>query len=122
MCKKILVGYNGTILAQKALKTAIKFASNNQTTQLEFLYVIEDSTPKMDGISVFEDIKIQLQKLEIPSVYYEKEGAPETIILNHAKENNCDLIFLGGGNKRNFFDSVGCRVVQFSTIPVLIVK
>jgi nucleotide-binding universal stress UspA family protein len=54
------------------------------------------------------------------------EGAPHEAIVDHAFENDCDLIVMGthgrGGLDRLLLGSVAERVVRTSTVPVLTIQ
>ena len=139
-CSKVLVAYDGSDSAKKALKKATDLAKLDQAIKVEVIYVI--SMPKiphtvLDNIQDIETIMYQEgQKIiaqaqtflsEIPnfSQTYLVIGVPAPIILEHAQEYKCDLIIMGSrglGGIKEFLGSVSHAVVHSSNIPVLTVK
>ncbi len=69
--------------------------------------------------------KKQYQQLIILFVSIEEEGPAYKVILEHAKENNSDLIIMGSrglSGVKEYLGSVSHYVVQHSSVPVLIIK
>jgi len=141
LCSKILVAYDDSDLAQRSLQKAIEIAKTNPAIKIQVVHVI--TVPEMDstGMSNFQahvdaiyqegkDIiaKVELALSKIPnhSQAYLLEGkSPAYVILNHAKEYNCDLIIMGSrglSGIKKFLGSVSHTIVHHSQIPVLIIK
>ncbi len=143
MFSKILVAYDGSDLAKKALQMAIKFSQENPNIGLEIVHVYQIPTVAIgEGVytpsaqaamNYLENAQKTLAEAE-ESVTGNvknynvtlKEGNFARNILEHANETECELILIGSrglsGIKEYFLGSVSHNVVQKSKIPVLIVK
>jgi len=138
-CSKILVPYDGSELAQKSLEKAILIANIDTSISLEIMHVVTAPMPHtvLEDQNAFEDILYEegkniiakaesaLATLQNDHQCYLLEGSPAHIILNHAKEHNCDLIIMGSRGLtgiKEFLGSVSHMVVQHSHVPVLIIK
>jgi len=138
-CSKILVPYDDSELAQKSLEKAILLANIDASISLEIIHVITAPVfpPVLDIPIDFEDILLEegkaiiakaesaLTTLQNDHQCYLLEGSPAHLILDHAKEHNCDLIIMGSRGMtgiKEFLGSVSHMVVQHSHVPVLIVK
>ena len=137
---KILIAYDGSELAQKALEKAIEIAEVDPTIKLEVVHVITVPTAlsNTDSLQALEDAIYQegedmIAKLELAlskissqsSAILLKGRSPAYVLLHHAKEHDCDLIIMGSRGLtgiKEFLGSVSHTVVQRSQIPVLIVK
>ncbi|MEN6568139.1 MAG: universal stress protein [Veillonellales bacterium] len=140
LCSKILVACDGSTLGQKALGKAIELASLDQSIKIEVIYVVTipnqphavlDNIPEIEevlyreGKEVIEQANLALSKLPNFSQTYLLNGSPSSVILNHAQEYKCDLIIMGSrglSGIKEFLGSVSHKVVQWSPIPVLIIK
>lgn len=138
---KILVAYNETELAQKALDKAIAIAQTDPSIEIHVLTVVEfpvgapymaaaawemiDQSMSEYGESILEKAKQKLSAIPNPSKTYCARGAASRAILDYAAEHKCDLIAMGSRGLtgiREFLGSVSHHVVQHSPVPVLIVK
>lgn len=137
---KILVAYDGSDLAKRALEKALEIGKIDSTIEIQVVYVIKIPEIAAEqskfqalvddiyqrGKDTIEKIESALSKLPNHSHAFLLEGkAPAYVILNHAKENNCDLIIMGSrglSGIKEFLGSVSHTVVQRSQIPVLIMK
>lgn len=140
LCSKILVAYDGSELAQKALEKAIEIAKIDSTIKLEVVHVITIPTAvsNTDSLQAFEDaiyqegedmiakVKLVLSKIPNHSGAVLLKGlSPAYVILNHINKRNCDLIIMGSRGLtgiKEFLGSVSHTVVQRSPIPVLLIK
>ncbi len=142
MFSKILVPYDGSELSKKAVEVAVSFAQLNPVAQIEIIHVsfipylvVSDGvftpTPSqtidyLDHTQVIIDEVKQLASSMKNVTVVQKEGAIAKTILDHAKENQCDLIIMGSRGHSALSEfvlgSVSHDVVQHSEIAVLIVK
>lgn len=143
MFSKILVAYDGSELAKKALQMAIKYSQENPDIGLEIVHVYQIPTVAIgEGVytpsaqaamNYFENAqKVVAEAEEIVSGTIKNfkitlnEGNIARNLLDHASNTGCDLILIGSrglsGIKEYFLGSVSHNVVQKSKVPVLIVK
>ncbi|QXJ27853.1 Universal stress protein UspA-related nucleotide-binding protein [Saccharolobus shibatae B12] len=138
--KRILVGYDGSENAERALDFAIELASKFSAR----LFVVEviDLTlfynsgvlPPLEATKSLEekakkDVKKAIEKAKSKGVDAEGitlEGDPAHSILEFAKDNQVDVIVIGSRGlskvQRIFLGSVSNKIVQESKIPVIVVK
>ncbi|WP_018753685.1 universal stress protein [Paenibacillus sanguinis] len=141
--QNILVAYDGSKAANKALDKAVALSKLSPGTQLQVLhaydyprlYVAEGFAPVPASINkevyeLAEQIVLEAeQRLEAagaaPNVSM-VQGSPAETILDYAKERGVDLIVIGsrglGGIRQFVLGSVSHNVVQHAEVPVLIVK
>jgi len=138
---KILVAYDGSELAEKALKTALKLAGVDKKIELHILHVLKP-LPLLDFLEAGEEsvkvlrreraelmmneIKESLDGMGNPVVTKISEGHPEKEIVKYAEQHTCDMIVMGsrglGGIKEFFLGSVSHYVVQHAAVPTFIIK
>jgi nucleotide-binding universal stress UspA family protein len=142
MFKKILVAYDGSDHAIRALDIAIDIAKKYEA-KLDIIEVVDTAALLGMGVApipgeVIQQVynkakndvdsaksKAQQQGVkEVESVVL--EGDPATAILEYASKNGVDLIVTGSRGlstfKRIILGSVSTKIVQDSKIPVLVVK
>ena len=142
MFKKILVAYDGSDHAIRALDIAIDLASK-YGAKLEIVEVVD--TAALLGIGVapipgeviqqvynkaksdVENAKAKAQQQGVKDVEsVVLEGDPATAILEYASKNGVDLIVTGSRGlstfKRIILGSVSTKIVQDAKVPVLVVK
>ena len=145
--KKILVPYDGSEHAKKALQQAIAIAEDGEGAKLFVASVCNmvSAMSNFDQVSIAEgclttklteDLEAQCKadleeaKAMIPKgveteMIYEV-GSPGPVLLNMADDKKCDLIVMGsrglGLFKGALIGSVSQKVVEESTIPVMVVK
>lgn len=136
---RILVPYDGSELASKSLEKAIEFAKLDSTVKVSVLHVITlpinrgpeslfNQVKSMiieDGNEMIENAKAKLVEIPNQSEVFVKEGSPSHVVLQQAKELNCDLIIMGSrglSGFKEFLGSVSHSITQKSTIPVLLLK
>ncbi|AAK42888.1 universal stress protein [Saccharolobus solfataricus] len=138
--KRILVGYDGSENAERALDFAIELASKFSAR----LFVVEviDLTlfyntgilPPLEATKSLEerakkDVKRAIEKAKSKGVNAEGitvEGDPANSILQFATDNQIDVIVIGSRGlskvQRIFLGSVSNKIVQESKVPVVVVK
>jgi len=142
MFKKILVAYDGSDHAIRALDIAIDIAKKYEA-KLDIVEVVDTAALLGMGVApipgeVIQQVynkakndvdsaksKAQQQGVkEVESVVL--EGDPATAILEYASKNGVDLIVTGSRGlstfKRIILGSVSTKIVQDSKIPVLVVR
>jgi nucleotide-binding universal stress UspA family protein len=143
MFSKVLVAYDGSDLAKKALQMGIKFSQENPDINLEIVHVYQIPTVAIgEGVytptaqaamNYYETAQqVVTEAEEIVSGTIKnfnvtlKEGNIARNLLDHANDTGCDLILIGSrglsGIKEYFLGSVSHNVVQKSKIPIIIVK
>lgn len=138
---RILVAYDASGLAMKSLETAIEIAKMNSFIQIHVLHVmpiipaqeviVSEAYQKMHdeisqhGQEILSKAQSALASLPNKCQCIQEKGAPAHVILDYAKENNCDLIIMGSrglSGFKEFLGSVSHTVIQQSRVPVLLVK
>lgn len=135
----ILVPYDGSELASKSLDMAIKFAKLDPIIKITVIHVVA-IPPKTVQTSLYNQFKkailadanetvepaiAKLAEIPNPSEVIVKEGSSFYVILQQAKELNCDLIIMGSrglSGIKEFLGSVSHSITQQSSIPVLLMK
>lgn len=145
--KKILVPYDGSDHAKKAMLHAIDLAQAGDGTTLYIASVCNmvSAMSNFDQVSIAEgclttklseDLEEQCKEdlkeaaAMIPAGIAHEElykvGSPGPVLLNMAEEKGCDLVVMGsrglGPLKGIFMGSVSSYMVSRSKCPVLIVK
>jgi nucleotide-binding universal stress UspA family protein len=79
-----------------------------------------------EGMKDLQAARELLSKADIPCHIHITVGDPAEMILRYAEESGCDQIVIGprglGPVKGFFLGSVASKVMQFSPLPVLLVK
>jgi len=138
----ILVAYDGSEAAEKALKQAIQLVGHASGNRLTVAYVRYRSIIAVEGIAwavpgdyeervrQYEETMLEKAASAIAHIAYASTilltGSPASALLEYAEAHNCDLIVMGsrglGPIKEWMLGSVSHHVVQQSKVPVLIVK
>ena len=145
--KTILVPYDGSDHAKKALVQAIDIAKSGENAKLYIAVVCNmiSAMGNFDQVSIAEgslstklsaDLERQCREdleeaaktipEDIPHEELYEVGSPGPVLLNMAEDKGCDLIVMGsrglGPLKGIFMGSVSSYLVSRSKCPVLIVK
>jgi len=137
--KKFIVAYDGSADSDKALVIAGDLAQNLVAKILlvsvyEIPATLSDASGYSDWATDLE--KIHKEKVEKGKKYCEEkgievnaevlQGSPAEEIIKYAQQEKADMIIAGtrglGGFGRLLLGSVAHNLVNYSTIPVLIVK
>lgn len=139
---RILAAYDGSAIADKALRQAVQLAEKTPGSKLTVAHVLYRPQFALEGfglvvpegleekIQAYEDSIIQKAQEQIKELPYTDiavlTGNPAAAILEYAAEQHCDLIVMGsrglGAIKEMMLGSVSHHVVQQAKVPVLIVK
>lgn len=87
-------------------------------------YRLQESIYKY-GETILAKAKDAVSTVDNPIRFFEEEGPAYKVTLEHAKENNSDLIIMGSrglSGVKEFLGSVSHFVIQHSPVPVLIIK
>ncbi len=138
MIKKILLAYDGSKPAQKALDTAVDLALKYDA-ELYVLTVVQppDFGDDVETEAIIENsrnwhqrtltpVKHQIGASGVKAVYEVAVGHPAEQIIFHADRHQVDLIVLGHRGKSLFqrllLGSVSKQVVQYADRTVLVVR
>jgi len=122
---KILVAYDGSTIADKALNEAIILAEKFKGTII--LIQVVWGKPDAEIRSKLKPVEEKIMKSGIKSkTRIECSEYPPRTIIRVAKDEACDLITIGsrglGDAKAWVMGSVSRRVIEEALCPVLIVK
>lgn len=139
---KIVVAYDGSKAAEKALHQAIMLSQDTYSTILEIIHVYNFPTivigeaiispaPNREfalynaAQSVADRATELVKHLPLASVIL-KQGDPAKTILEYADETGCDLIIIGSHGHGSILDivlgSVSHDVIKHANVSVLVVK
>ncbi|MHA1861572.1 MAG: universal stress protein [Candidatus Ranarchaeia archaeon] len=144
MFPKILIGFDGSEPAKKALDLSLKLA-NAFGSELTLASIVEQFIiPSQEGfvlpaIDIMQKARLEIQKLvkktlenikkEHPNLKVHgmiKEGRPSDTLVKIAKEEKFDLIVLGhcghGGLRERLLGSTTHYISNHASCPVLIVR
>ncbi len=141
MFKHILVAFDGSENAKRALNVAIDLAKRYEA-KLDIIEVVDTSIILGAGIgpvppdvieSLYNKAKADVEGakkqasdagIKVEGVIV--EGDPATAVMDYASKNGVDLIVTGSRGlstiKRMFLGSVSSRIIHEAKIPVLVVK
>ncbi len=140
LCRKILVAYDESEMSKKSLEKAVEIAKTEPSIEIIVLHVMKTPAPEFVALDAYQGLYDQVRQygkdllrstesilMSLPNKtqYCQEEGPPAHVILNYAKDHNCDLIIMGSrglSGIKEFLGSVSHTVVQNSLVPVLIVK
>ena len=140
MFKNILVAYDGSDLADKALKMGEEMAAQNGATLHVFhanlvsasLSAQAASSPALADMlgTAGEKIREKAQEMLKDStcayqIVVQNAPNPAKPMLDYAKRNNVDLIVMGSrglGTMKQYFGSVAHSVLNVTHIPTLVIK
>jgi nucleotide-binding universal stress UspA family protein len=139
MFEKILLAADGSDHSLRAADKAIALAKMNNNSVVHVIYVVDGDTAKTDVLHHWNDADMSLarkellipveNKMKVSGVHYETNilrGNPGQTIVQHANENQFDLIVIGsrGLNTLQEFvlGSVSHKVAKRADSSVLIVK
>jgi nucleotide-binding universal stress UspA family protein len=117
--RRILVGYDGSAAAVRALDAAADLVGYGST-----LAVVTVQTRAMDGPAA-ADAREQLLRRHVEARYHEPTGDPAEQLVTKARELGADLIVVGRRSQnplRALLGSVSARVVRRAPCDVLVVR
>lgn len=139
--KKILLPFDGSESAKRALNHVLSIAKESPQTEIHLLHVVDPSRlgtdesfwqggtkEKLlaDGERVLEPAKQALNQAGISHQVQVSLGSPGHEIPSYASHNGCAAIVMGTRGMSSmasfFVGSVAHRVMQFAEVPVTLVK
>ncbi|MBG9733564.1 universal stress protein [Paenibacillus alvei] len=141
--QRILVAYDGSEPARKALQHAIGLAEANEESQVRVVHVFQFpqyfvgsayATASAETNEELYEYAERLQKEAAGKVaslgdragVILQQGPPGQAIIDEADEFNADLVIIGSrglsGLKEFVLGSVSHHVVQHAKVPVLVIK
>lgn len=140
---KILLAYDGSKAANKALGRAVELVKVTPGATLDVIhaydfprfFVGEGLAPipaslNKDvydlAVQTTEEIREKIENSGVNGQVEMIQGPPAEVILEYVEQNGNDLIIIGsrglGGIREFVLGSVSHNVVQHATVPVLVVK
>jgi nucleotide-binding universal stress UspA family protein len=133
---KILIGYDGSIEARRALEWVVHFGPSSRITVISVARALEATAPIADAIDPTSEISSQRLHLEeavltltalgLTAETLLRVGNPAEQIITVAAEGGFDLVVVGsrgmGAVRRFLIGSVADRVVRHAGVPVLMVR
>jgi nucleotide-binding universal stress UspA family protein len=114
--RRIMVGYDGSDAATRALDVAADLVGYGST-----LAVVTVRTSEFDDW-VTEEAREQLQRRLVEAGYHEATGEPAKELVKKARELRADLLVLGRRNGNALLGSVSSKVVRRAKCDVLVVR
>lgn len=141
LVKKIMVAYDDSELAEKALRLGLEIAQGLEDAQLDVVYVTASPSSAFIGVDdVSTMMKVMNRRgelaLERAAAIAKETGVNITYsvlagtsaaaeLLNYAEKTGAELIVMGSRGKRGLteqFGSVSHAVLHGAKVPVLVVK
>ena len=117
--RRIVVGYDGSDAARRALDAAADLAGYGST-----LSVVTVQTGEVDGW-ISGDARARLLQRHVEARYHETTGEPAERLVEKATELGADLLVVGRRSRsplRALLGSVSSRVVRRAACDVLVVR
>jgi len=114
--RRIMVGYDGSDAATRALDVAADLVGYGST-----LAVVTVRTSESDDW-VTGEAREQLQRRLVEAGYHEASGEPAKELVKKAHELRADLLVLGRRNGSALLGSVSSKVVRRANCDVLVVR
>ena len=133
-CKRVLVAYDGSNAARKAVDKAYAIAEEEPEASFVFVHVMKlyamgtgaETVLIEDANETFAELKGLVAPLgERAEAKMLRGSSPADLILRCAADEGCDLIVMGRrgmGPLRSVLGSVSFGVLQNTDIPVMVVK
>jgi nucleotide-binding universal stress UspA family protein len=138
--QKIIVAYDGSTFAQKAIDKAVELAKKEETeiicvnvieeycpiglTEIDCTIVREMQTKESNAITV--NALEEFKKAGVNARVIIETGSPAEMIIEVAKREGADMIIAAShgkhGAKKFAFGSATARLIEHSPVPVLVMK
>jgi len=138
--QKIIVAYDGSTFAQKAIDKAVELAKKEETeiicvnvieeycpiglTEIDCTIVREMQTKESNAITA--NALAEFKKAGVNARVIIETGSPAEMIIEVAKKEGADMIIAAShgkhGAKKFAFGSATARLIEHSPVPVLVVK
>lgn len=139
--RKILVPFDGSESAQRAIQHAASVVRDSPSIQLDLLFVVDPMVERAQATMSEEENQNQIhreaeqvlqpamQVLDQAGVKYEyhsRVGSPANEIAEHSREAGCEAIIMGtrglGPVASVVVGSTATRVVHLADVPVTLIK
>ena len=120
VAKKIMVGFDGSDAARRALDRAAELAGYGSTVT-----VVNVGSAEGGGRRLLAQARDHLAEQHVRAQVVERVGEPAETLIDTATSEDADLLIVGrrnGGGERFALGSVTDRVVQEAPCDVLIVR
>jgi nucleotide-binding universal stress UspA family protein len=138
--QKIIVAYDGSTFAQKAIDKAVELARKEETeiicvnvieeycpiglTEIDCTIVREMQTKESNAITA--NALEEFKRAEVNARVIIEIGRPAEMIIEVAKREGADMIIAAShgkhGAKKFAFGSATARLIEHSPVPVLVMK
>ena len=138
--QKIIVAYDGSTFAQKAIDKAVELAKKEETeiicvnvieeycpiglTEIDCTIVREMQTKESNAITA--NALEEFKKAGVNARVIIETGSPAEMIIEVAKREGADMIIAAShgkhGAKKFAFGSATARLIEHSPVPVLVMK
>ena len=122
--RHILVGYDGSEAAQRALDAAADFAGYGSV--LSIASVADGAKASGASTRLLDEARERLLWRHVPARFVEAIGDPAEMLVETARELGADLVVVGrhnhGALKRLVLGSVSASVVRQAPCDVLVVR
>ena len=138
--QKIIVAYDGSTYAQKAIDKAVELAKKEETeiicvnvieeycpiglTEIDCTIVREMQTKESNAITA--NALEEFKKAGVNARVIIETGSPAEMIIEVAKREGADMIIAAShgkhGAKKFAFGSATARLIEHSPVPVLVMK
>lgn len=138
--QKIIVAYDGSTFAQKAIDKAVELAKKEETeiicvnvieeycpiglTEIDCSIVREMQTKESNAITA--NALAEFKKAGVNARVVIETGSPAEMIIEVAKREGADMIIAAShgkhGAKKFAFGSATARLIEHSPVPVLVMK
>lgn len=138
--QKIIVAYDGSTFAQKAIDKALELAKKEETeiicvnvieeycpiglTEIDCTIVREMQTKESNAITA--NALEEFKKAGVNARVIIETGSPAEMIIEVAKREGADMIIAAShgkhGAKKFAFGSATARLIEHSPVPVLVMK
>ena len=120
--QRLLLAYDGSPKANEALFIA-RYMVERWSATLLVVTIVEDREAERDASG---RARRYLEEHEVSAIYLNEEGKPAPIILDKAREHECDLILMGGYGSQPLSaivaGSVVDEVLRTRNRPVLVCR
>jgi len=138
--QKIIVAYDGSTFAQKAIDKAVELAKKEETeiicvnvieeycpiglTEIDCTIVREMQTKESNAITANALEKFKKEGVNVTVII--ETGSPAEMIIEVAKREGADMIIAAShgkhGAKKFAFGSATARLIEHSPVPVFVMK
>lgn len=118
--RRIVVGYDGSDAARRALDAAADLVGYGSTLAV----VTVQEAPAASPHATIDEARTRLLERHVPALYFEPTGEPAEAIVGTARRLDADLIVVGRSDhdSGNGIGSVGAGLLRDASCDVLVVR